>query len=201
MTIRWDMRGKTPQQQAIVAAKDKNSTIMRKNSNYTTVSSVLIHPISIFMKLGWDSKGNFDGFQTLEEYMRCVEDQGSTWFSTNVLASGMSKKQLEKFKKAIGNKERIYIYFVIGKSGGGINEIEFRAEVIDMASAKGGIKTPSEIETPKLWINDICTIWIKLIRLRRYNAKKADDFKFVSNGRPLSGSLKSNCCFGYITND
>lgn len=199
MAFRWDMRNKTPQQQAIVAAKDRNSVVVRNRSNVNFAPSVLIHSVAIFMKLGWESTGNFDGFKTLEEYQKCITEQGATWFSTNALVSGMAKKQQEEFMTAIDNGKRVYIYFVIGKSGGGTNKIEFRAEVMELKSVKGGIRTPDVSMTPKLWINEKSTIWIKISNLHKCNVKKIEGFQFISNGKNLSEALNSNCCFGYIT--
>lgn len=199
MPLRWDMRDKTPQQQAIVAAKDRNSSIIKNYSSSNILNSILIYPVAIFMKLGWERTGNFDGFKTLEEYRTCITEKGATWFSTNALCSGMAVGRREELKKAINNGKRVYIYFVIGNSGGGENNIEYRAEVIDLESVKGGMKTPDVNITPDLWTNEISTIWIKIKNLHKHNTKRAEDFQFVSNEKNLSEVLRSNCCFGYIT--
>lgn len=56
------MRDKTPQQQAIVAEKDRNASVNRNNTNLGISPSVLVSDAAIFMKLGWESTGNFDCF-------------------------------------------------------------------------------------------------------------------------------------------
>lgn len=198
MAIRWDMRNKTPQQQAIVAARDKNTSMIRNTSNGNIVSPVLVYTTAIFMKLGWDCTGNFDAFQTIEEYINCISEYGETWFSTNALASGISKKKKEEIITAINSKKLVYIYFVIGKSGGGTNEIEYRAQIEEIESVKGGIKSPDVSKTPEPWKDEISTIWIKITNLQKNRVKKIEDFEFVSNGKALSEVLNSNCCFGYI---
>lgn len=190
MPIRWDMRDKTPQQQAIVAAWDKNSSIIRISSSSNISHPILVHPVAIFMKLGWESTGNFDGFKTLDKYKACIIENGSTWFSTNALSFGMAVGRREELIKAINNGKKVYIYFVIGKSGGGTNNIEYRAEIMDLDSVKGGMKTPDIEITPDLWKNEISTIWIKIRNLHKCNSKRVEDFQFVSNDKNLSDVLK-----------
>lgn len=200
MAYRYDMQNKTGQQRAIVAARDTSTGIIAgSKSSSNEVTNILINEVSIFMKLGVDSTGNFDGYKTMHEYEKCISENGATWFSTSAIHSGMSKKQKEEFLTAISKNKRVYIYFVVGKSGGGRNEIEFRAEVIDLESMKNGMQTPNINITPEPWKNEVSTTWIKIKKLSKYKNFSVDDFKFISNDKKVSEILNSNCCFGYIT--
>lgn len=116
---------------------------------------------------------------------------------TNALKTGMSKKIMD-FKDAIKSGNKVSIYFVIGKSGGGFNEIEYKAQVLDIASLSGGMQTPDEYLTPDVWKTIENSIWIKINSLEKYNFKSVKDFEFVKNHKQLKDVLKTNSCFGYI---
>lgn len=199
MAFRWDMRNKTPQQQAIVSVRDRATVVERNNEKCSSRERTVKYSVAMFMKLGLDATGEFDGFGSIEKYIKCIEEHGATWFSTNALTTGISKKKQEEFLTAIHAGKRVEIYFVIGKSGGGSNKIEFRADVIDLKSNREGLTTPDDRITPEQWCTLVNTIWIKIKNLQVCKDKKVEAFKFASNGNQLIGALQSNCCFGYIT--
>jgi 3'-phosphoadenosine 5'-phosphosulfate sulfotransferase (PAPS reductase)/FAD synthetase len=104
----------------------------------------------------------------------------------------MSNKKINDFKNAIKSGNKVSIYFVIGKSGGGFNEIEYRAQVLDIASLSGGMKTPDERLTPDVWRNIENSIWIKISNLKEYNLKSVNDFEFIKNHKVLKDVLKTD---------
>ena len=153
---------------------------------------------SIFMKLGIDITGSYDGYQTMEIYKKFLGKSSMTWFSTNALSTGMSKMMQNEFINAINNGKKVYIYFVVGKSGGGSNEIEYSAEVLDVKSKNGGQESPDKEITPQEWRDITSTIWIKICDLQRNDTLHVDDFEFCDKGNPLKSVLNTNCHFGYI---
>jgi len=157
-----------------------------------------IHPVSIFVKLGRDNTDSLDGFQTMKEYGLVNVEKGETWFSTNSLPMGISDKRKEEFFNAIAKGYCVQVFFVIGKSGGGVNEIEYTADVVDIRSRAGGRKSPCEDITPTIWEGENNAIWLKLQNIRTSVFEGVEDFKFDTNSKQLSDVLKTNCCFGYI---
>lgn len=203
MAFRFDMMGKTRQQQVIVSQRDDAERIrleksQKKEHQKTEKVKAQDYPISIYMKLGIDSTGKYNGYQTMGIYQRFISANHLSWFCTNALNTGMSNKKIKDFKTAIMSGNKVSIYFVIGKSGGGFNEIEYKAQILDIASLSGGMKTPEECLTPDVWKNIDNSIWIKIGCLEEYNLKSVKDFEFVKNHKLLKDVLKTNSCFGYI---
>ena len=112
MAYRYDMRNKSPQQRAIVAARDKNSKLSDEKRFDSVVMKRQSYKTSIFMKLGKDRIGDFDAFNTMRIYQKCIQDNKETWFSTNALATGMSKAKQNEFMKVIHGGQKVYIYFL-----------------------------------------------------------------------------------------
>lgn len=129
--------------------------------------------------MGKDITDNYNGYETIDIYRKFIEKSKMTWFSTNALATGISKKMKNEFINAINNGIEFYIYFVIGISGGGFNKIEYSAEVVNIESKPGGILSPEE------WKHIKSTIWIKIKNIEKTNEISIDQFIFCKNKRPL----------------
>lgn len=158
------------------------------------------YPISLMVKLGWDQTKGDTAFATLAAYEGVIEKKGSVWFGTNALASGIARKRRQEFLNAISNKKQVHMYFIVGKTGGGTNKIEYKAEVVSLESKKGGMACPESSLTPSEYSNQKCSIWIKMKNLQPCMDQSVSDFKFANNDKLLKQALNSTCCFGYITN-
>lgn len=157
------------------------------------------YPIALMMKLGWDQVKTENAYATIADYQALQEQQGEVWFGTNALASGIGRKRRLEFQTAIANKRKVHMYFVITKTGGGENEIEYQAEVLDLESKKGGTASPESALTPSAYHHQKYSIWIKLTNLTPCTEKTVADFKFANNNKVLKSSLSNSCNFGYIT--
>ena len=72
----------------------------------------------VFMKLGTSHDVNGEpltGTQTMEAYMRSIEEHGETWFSTMSLSTGMNKKKVSFYNDAIRSGETVKMFFAIGE--------------------------------------------------------------------------------------
>ncbi len=201
MGYRYDIRHLSPQAQSIIRARDEEEEQLKSQSISTSTSRARtsVHPISIFMRLGINPSVGINGISTLDIYKEFCSKNNSVWFSTDSLAYGIAKKQQKEFINAIQKGHIVFIYFVIGKKGGGENEIGFRAEVTDIQSNNVGLKSPDTSLTPTEWINDTKKIWIKIRNLKEYTQLSVSDFVVVRSYNVLADSIKdSQYHFGYI---
>lgn len=200
MTFRYDTQHLPPQTQLIIRKRDENEKLLSDSFQKTTTSlQKLIHPISIFMRLGHDKSSNLNGIQTMKVYEKFCNTNGTTWFSTDSHAKGMAARKISQFIDAINNENVVEIYFAIGKKGAGNNDIQYKAEVADICSDPNGIYSPDKLLTPNEWIDDKNKIWIKIINLVPYTQLTTKDFKVASSGNTLADSIAhSQHHFGYI---
>lgn len=200
MAFRFDTQHLSPQTQAIIRKRDENDKLLKAESERKVESPKrIVFPTAIFMKLGHDGTSNYDGIQTMQIYENFCKQNGAVWFSTDSLTAGMSEKRRTQFINAINQNKVVKIYFAIGKSSRGSNEIEYNAEVIDIKTDSEVIPSPEKLLTPDEWKNDKNKIWIKIKSLHRFTRLTASDFVVESSGNMLANSIAhSQYHFGYI---
>lgn len=200
MGFRFDMRDKTPQQQAIASQRDRQNKLLREQaSNNNDSAHRKICKTAIFMRLGIDESSGYDGINTMENYKKFCSVNSSVWFSTDALYYGMAKGKVKYFRNAIRNNEVVYMYFAIGKKGNGNNNIAYRSEVLGLESHRDRIESPERTLTPDEWKNDRNKIWIKVENIIPYTELATKDFKVESSNYILADSIEhSEYHFGYI---
>lgn len=197
MGYRFDIAHLTGQQQAIIRQRDKENLL--HSSSTPSIKKKEIHPLKIFMKLGFDSTTQSNGRQTLDIYKQFADSKGAVWFSTDSHAKGMGKAKRTEFINAIKSGKVVEMYFAISKTNDGENKMIAVAEVEDIISDKDGIRTPDNLLTPGQWIADKNKIWIKLTRITYLDEVDCSDFKIASSGRNLMEIISvSQHHFGYI---
>ena len=204
MAWRHDLGNKTPQQRVIIMKKDEEEK-RRKDEGQKNVTKVIapkapsVFPTAIFMKLTTDGTGTFNGVETMKVYKEFTNEHRFVWFSTNALSTGIAKKQQEKFLKAINNGDLVEIYFAVGKTSCGNNDIMYKANVSDIRSDSEYFKTPDASLTPNEWEDLNSKIWIRISNIESFNDLSATDFIVESTGRILREVIdKSQYLFGYI---
>ena len=91
------------------------------------------------------------------------------------------------------------MYFVIGKGSNGSNDIQYKAEVLDIDTDANGLTSPNKTLTPKEYINENKKIWIKIQNLKEFTKLTTKDFVVDSTNNSLDISLQhSQHHFGYI---
>ena len=197
MAFRHDTRNLSAQAQNIISKRDQNNKILEKQSIIT--QKINIYPISIFMKLGNDSIINVDGNKTMEIYKAFCDKNKQVWFSTDSLSTGMAPKRRKEFLEAINNNEVVEMHFVIGKGSNGSNDIQYKAEVLDIETDANGLASPDKKLTPAQYINENKKIWIKIHELKQFTQLTTKDFVVDSTNNSLDISLQhSQHHFGYI---
>lgn len=156
----------------------------------------------IFMKLGYsyDNQGKeYNGHETIKEYIKDESQRGYTWFSTQALYYGMSQKKVDEYNKAIRLGKKVTLLFCIGEKAGGKNDIAYRADVAEILS----FKQPSSLSSndyPSMWHGETARIWIKLQNIQEENILSASLFKVTSTGADLKPIINnSQYHFGYIS--
>ena len=200
MSFNWlNYKHLAPSVRGIIMQKQKSES-MSGNTQAEKAVKQDIYPIHIFMRLGISSSNQYNGKETMKIYESFCNQNHSVWFSTNSLASGMAKGKIDEFIKAINNGLVVEIYFAIGKNSGGNNQIEYKAQVIDIKSDSDGINSPENSLTPIEWRDNKNKIWIKIQKLAFCDGCPiADDFIVVSSGNMLSKAIaKSQYNLGYI---
>lgn len=135
----------------------------------------------------------------MEIYKDFFEKNNEVWFSTDSLATGMAHKRRTEFLEAISNNKIVEMYFVIGKGSNGSNDIQYKAEVIDIETDSKGLTSPNDILTPKEYINEVKKIWIRICNLQEFTKFTVKDFVVDSTNNSLDISLQhSQHHFGYI---
>lgn len=197
------MRNKTSQQKAIVAQRERTESLLKEEQQKNRTKRLFevnnsVFSKSLYMKLGRDVTKKLNGYDTIKEYQNVIEKCKATWFSTNALRKGINKKIQEEYINAIKNGNKVYLYFVIGISGGGCNKLEYQAEIIEIKSMAGGMKTPEPNLTPDIWSDIPSSIWIKLKKIEKIDDLEVSDFIFCKNKKNLMDVLGTQCHFGYI---
>ncbi len=199
MTFNYGTRNLTGQQKAIINEREKNDKILKEGSKQNSISKFNTFEIAIFMKLGQESSGKYNGIETLKIYQEFCINKGSVWFSTDSLAKGMSEKKRLLFLEEIEKNNIVEIYFAVGKGIDKINDIVFKGEVIDIKSDKEGVCSPDMNYTPSEWRNNNNKIWIKVKNLKPFDKLCAEDFIVESSGNVLKDIInRSQYQFGYI---
>ena len=197
MAFRYDTRHLSGQTQHIINERDKNNKIAKEQNIIKPPKN--IYTISIFMKLGNDSTLNVDGNKTMEIYKDFCDKNKQVWFSTDSLSRGMACKRRKEFLEAISNDEVVEMYFVIGKGSNGSNDIQYKAEVLDIETDAKGLTSPDRKLTPQEYINENKKIWIKVCNLKKFTKLTTKDFVVNSTNNSLDESSKqSQHHFGYI---
>ena len=200
MGFRYDTRHLTPQVQQIINQRDENDKqVLKSESTPSKKENYSVYPIAIFVRLGFDNLSKLSGIQTLQVYEQFCSKDEIVWFSTDSLATGMADKKRAEFLKAINEEFVVEIYFAVGKTGGGTNEIVYKAEVVDVVSDAEGISSPDKTLTPNEWKDGKKKIWIKLKKLIPFSNLSTTDFMVASTGNILANSIgNSEYHFGYI---
>lgn len=203
MGFRYDTRHLPPQVQQIIRIKDENSKRL-ETSNSTYIKKPekaveTVYQIAIFMRLGHSPSNKYNGKETLKIYTDFCNKNHSVWFSTDSLATGMSEKRRAEFIGEVKSGSVVEIYFAIGKSSGGDNDINCRAVVVDIKTDREGIPSPDKSLTPDEWREDRNKIWIKIKDLKPFNGLTTKDFIVASTKNVLADSISnSQFNFGYI---
>jgi hypothetical protein len=203
MRFRYDTRHLPPQVQQIIRKKDENNKLLEKSStSYIEKPEKAVETVyqtAIFMRLGHSPSNKYNGKETLKIYNDFCNKNHSVWFSTDSLATGMSEKRRAEFIGEIKNGNIVEIYFAIGKSSDGDNNIHFRAEVADIKTDGDGIPSPEKSLTPDEWKENRNKIWMKIKGLKPFKELTAKDFIVVSTKKVLADSISnSQFNFGYI---
>lgn len=157
----------------------------------------------IFIKLGdsFTDDGNIlNGEATMHAYIRNCETNGLeyTWFSTESLYFGMSKKKVDYYNRLCNKGEIVKMLFAIG---GEVNEICYSATVVGIVSSKepvwcGDLPESVPVEFGE---GERARIWIMIKNIKKEYKLKADMFRFRSNGNSLRQAITSSQFhFGYV---
>ena len=157
----------------------------------------------IFIKLGesyTDDGETLNGEETISAYINNCETNGLgyTWFSTESLYFGMSRKKVDYYNKLCSKGEIVKMLFAIGE---GINDICYSATVIGIISNReptwcGDLPESVPVEFRE---DALARIWIMIKDIKKENDLKADMFRFRSNGNSLKQAISnSQFHFGYV---
>lgn len=155
----------------------------------------------VFMKLGtaYDVNGEpLNGIETIEAYMRRIQQYGETWFSTMSLHTGMAKKKVEYYNKAIKKGETVKILFAIGE---GINEVRYSAKIQEIVSNRDETTCPgdSKLIPDEFGADEVAKIWFHITDLQEENNITVDMLKFRTNDNSVKDAISnSQCHFGYV---
>ncbi|NFG58429.1 hypothetical protein FC778_06875 [Clostridium botulinum] len=197
MAFNFATRDLSAQQQNIIRIRKEKDDKLRHQSTITKDDRT--YEIAIMMKLGNDTEVKIDGNKTMEIYKNFCDQNTNVWFSTDSHTSGIGKKMRGKFNDAISRGKIVEIYFIIGKRCNGINDIEYRAEVVDIESDAKGICSPDVNLTPIEYKKENKKIWIKITNLQRVNNINVKDFIIASTKKDLKEAIEnSQYHFGYI---
>ncbi len=168
----------------------------------TLEDSDLLCEIFLFMKLSFSSDRmgkKYNGNETMQIYMEDEKQRGYTWFSTEALYFGMSKKQVEIFRQRISMGQKVKILFAIGNNAGGNNDIAYSAEVLDIESNQIPSPSPEKNAYPSIWDGEKARIWIKMRNIKIEKEITADKLVVNSTGALLKPIISnSQYHFGYV---
>lgn len=138
--------------------------------------------------------GKLNGFETIEVYRTFLRDHDYTWISFT-LSSGLAEAKIKHVRNEIEDSLEPKVYVVISQNGGGDNEIEFEADVLDIISSTERTQAPDDNFPEPFYQNS--NVWIKVSEIRRAT-KKVGDFVLFDQETPLAASLNGQCYFAYI---
>jgi hypothetical protein len=155
----------------------------------------------IFMKLGiayMTNNREIDGEETMQAYMRAVQEHGYTWFSTMSLHSGMAKDKISFYNQAIESGEVVKVLFALGM---GINDVCYSAKLQKIVSSRDEITCPGDPNTIPIEFGkeEKGKIWFKLTELQDESEIKVDMLKFRKDDGSVKNAIsKSQFHFGYV---
>lgn len=155
----------------------------------------------IFMKLGTAFTTNnkeLNGEETIQAYMRAIEQNGYTWFSTISLYTGMAKDKIKFYNQTIEAGEVVKILFALGM---GINDVCYSAKLQKIVSSRDEITCPGDPTTipVEFGVEEKGKIWFKLTELEEERKITAEILKFrKDNGSVKNAITKSQFHFGYV---
>lgn len=136
-----------------------------------------------------------DGFETMEIYRTDAVQRGYTWFATNGHHLGMSADRVRMYQEAISQGQIVPVYFMISVGGGGSNQIEFTARLLDLASSQTPTTCPEE---PPDELPNSGRVWLKLTDLVKQQIDPADFVVYTTGNDLASAVLPGQFSFGYI---
>lgn len=152
----------------------------------------------LFIKLGTAETKNgelCDGDDTINYYIEDEKARGYTWFSTDSLHYGMSKRNVSYFKRFLQQGMTVKMLFAHSDWD---NDIKYSAEVLDIVSEAEQIKCPEAGAFPSVWL-DSALIWIKVRNIKEEQELTASDLAIKSTGRSVKTIISnSQFHFGYV---
>ncbi len=156
--------------------------------------------VGIFMRFAQTTTldgRRIDGFETMELYAEDAAARGYTWFSTDSLAHGMGVERVRQFQKALERGETVPVYFMVIKAGGGTNQIEYTAHLLDLESSAEPLPCP-EGKAPGT-LGNVGRIRLKSANLQRQQLVPSG-FTVDGPGTNLADAVaKGMFQFGYIS--
>ena len=155
----------------------------------------------LFMKLGQSltTDGHLlNGAETMQVYLRDAKEKlGRTWFFTQSLTVGMSKKRVEAYSRRIQSGKGLQMLCALNQELNG-NEIAYRADVTAIKSFTSPVTAPDG-DCPAEYAGEKGRIWIQLENLKEESTLQTSMFKIASTGKSLKEVLaRSQYHFGYI---
>ena len=154
----------------------------------------------IFMKLSYSTNlegERLNGLETIDVYKKVIAEKGETWFSTRAMHSGMNKKKVAFFNKAIKAGENVYILFALSDN---INNVRYIATVKEIYSSREEVTCPGDVSlVPKEYGQDeVGKIWFRITDLKETSIR-AENLYFRSNDENVKERINvSQCHFGYV---
>ena len=137
-----------------------------------------------------------DGFQTITAYQNEIVKSGYTWFGTDSLNPGISRKKLPVLINCL-RSGRIKIVFVISKAGNGNNSVSYSAEISDIIS--NAEKTVINTNIPPIFWGQAFKIWLRLDNLQPETILTTSNLIVMSSRNYLNRSIEnSRYHFGYL---
>lgn len=200
MSFRYDLQNLRPDQIHTVMSRERDAEIRNAGRKANAIIPDTSPGLHIFMRLGLDTRTGLDGRETISAYLKHISNHGQgVWFSTNALTKGMAKDKVNYFLNEIRNGGTVHFYFVISKTGGGSNEIEYRARVVDLVSLDEEIRCPLNGSAPEPWRELRSRIWVKIAELGECTDLTTRDFLVDSSRKILADAIhNSEYHFGYV---
>ena len=128
---------------------------------------------------------------------KVIAEKGETWFGTRAMHSGMNKKKVAFFNKAIKAGENVYILFALSDN---INNVRYIATVKEIYSSREEVTCPGDVSlVPKEYGQDeMGKIWFRITDLKETSIR-AENLYFRSNDENVKERINvSQCHFGYV---
>lgn len=155
----------------------------------------------IFMRLA-NAETNeglmLDGNQTICEYQKYINKNGSVWYGTDSLYYGISKNKLKVINECLDNAGSIKVVFVISNRGNGDNRIAFTGEIVEVVSSRE--RTQRVHDVPSCFIGNKHKTWIRLSCIEKENELMTENLKVKSTNNILARAIEgSRYQMGYLT--